>query len=318
MNINKSTCFKTLLAALSLSQLTACFGPNETDNQIKTPATHALQAPAALTLATWNVEHLAYPADSGCKPRNPTDVAALKAYAAQLNADIVALQEVASVEAVAQIFPKDQWQIVLSKRAKSETYSCRENGYTSTQQRVAFAVRKSLPVLNTRHYDELAQGLNGLRYGLSITVDTADGATEVLNVHLKSGCFVDDYEKSDRKACPTFAKQAVWLDKWFEAKEASNEPYVVMGDFNHRLATQNNRFMKELASNSDGSASTLNHITHKVVSCHPRYPAPIDHVFAGGLTHTQAANVQMRYFADNSEEAMLSDHCAVTFTLENK
>ena len=315
MKITQANCFKAVLGAVVLSQITACFGPQESNQQSQSSAPMSSEA---LTFATWNVEHLAYPANKGCKPRSKADLAAMQAYAANLNADIIALQEVASAQAIAQIFPQDQWQIIVSKRADSEVYSCRETGNTSTQQKVAFAIRKGIPVLKQHHYDELALGLNGLRYGLSVTVDTADGATEVMNVHLKSGCFVDDYEKSDRKACPTFAKQAVWLDKWFEAKEASNEPYVVMGDFNHRLATQNNRFMKELASNSDGSASTLNHVTDKVVSCHPRYPAPIDHVFAGGLTHTQAANVQMRYFADNSEEAMLSDHCAVTFTLENK
>ncbi|ATC96395.1 endonuclease/exonuclease/phosphatase family protein [Pseudoalteromonas tunicata] len=310
----KAKCVNALFAALALTQLTACFGPNEATSS----ATSESIAPSinALSFATWNMEHLAYPADTGCKPRSKSEIAAMQAYAASLDADIIALQEVASVKAIAQVFPEDQWQIIISKRADSEVYSCRESGNTSTQQKVAFAVRKSIPVLNTHHYDELALGLNGLRYGLSVTVDTADGATEVLNVHLKSGCFVDDYEKSDRKACPTFAKQAVWLDKWFERKEASKQPYIVMGDFNHRLATDNNRLMQELANNSNGAASTLKHITQNVVSCHPRYPAPIDHQFAGGFSQAIPTNVQMRYFADKSETAMLSDHCAVTFTLK--
>ncbi|XQF91588.1 endonuclease/exonuclease/phosphatase family protein (plasmid) [Pseudoalteromonas espejiana] len=51
-----------------------------------------------LKVVTWNVEHLAYPINTGCKPRTPSDIEAMKAYANSLNADAFALQEVASKE----------------------------------------------------------------------------------------------------------------------------------------------------------------------------------------------------------------------------
>lgn len=68
---------------------------------------------AELQVVTWNVEHLAYPIDTGCKPRTPEEITQLQAYANSLNADIVALQEVDSLEAVSLLFPSEQWQIVM-------------------------------------------------------------------------------------------------------------------------------------------------------------------------------------------------------------
>jgi hypothetical protein len=52
------------------------------------------EAPRLLTLATWNLEHLAEKDGMGCRPRTAQDYALLKAYAEQLNAVIVAVQEV--------------------------------------------------------------------------------------------------------------------------------------------------------------------------------------------------------------------------------
>ena len=96
-----------------------------------------------LKVVTWNVEHLAYPLNTGCKPRTLSDIEAMKAYANSLNADIFALQEVASKEALKQIFPQSEWQLIVSNRAASPAYTCRKTGALSTQQKVAFAVKKA-------------------------------------------------------------------------------------------------------------------------------------------------------------------------------
>ena len=43
--------------------------------------------PSQLTVATWNVEHLAYPIDAGCKPRTESDINAMREYVNKVDAD---------------------------------------------------------------------------------------------------------------------------------------------------------------------------------------------------------------------------------------
>jgi len=134
---------------------------------------------------------------------------------------------------------------------------------------------------------------------------------------MKSGCFVDNYSREDSDACQTLARQAPILDGWIESKEAANEPYMVMGDFNHRLSAPYNHLTQMLESNSDGSVSTLDIATEELIGCHPWYPAPIDHVMLGELSDpTLTVTPATHPFDDMDPDMMLSDHCAVSLTLQ--
>lgn len=271
-----------------------------------------------ITVATWNVEHLAFPIDSGCKPRTAEEIAELKAYAQSINADVVALQEVASAEAVELLFPLEQWRIFMSTRPDSESYSCRGSGNTSTQQKLAFAVQKQLNVSNVIPLADLNLGRLGLRYGLEIQLESDFGPLSLLNVHLKSGCFVDNLLTSDREACEVLARQAPILESWIDEKETLGKPYVVLGDFNHRLSAPYNQLTRDLTTSSDGIKRSIVNTGANLIGCHPRYPAPIDHVFIGNLDRSSIAyNTKVHRFDDMQEDAMLSDHCAVATTLSS-
>ena len=271
---------------------------------------------APWVIATWNVEHLAYPATAGCKPRDSEELSALRAYASSLNADIVGLQEVASTEAINLIFPEDEWQLYLSGRPDSEPYECRRTGFTSTQQKVAYAVRKGIEVKDVRTLADFGLDEPGLRHGLELVVDSPLGEVHVLNVHMKSGCFVDNYSRADSEACEMFARQAPVLDRWIEERERLGTPYIALGDFNHRLSAPYNHLTRQLTTNSDGSDSTLVNTTAHLIGCHPWYPAPIDHIFVGGDVAEGVQKVgDVVPFDDMEVEAMLSDHCAMTLTL---
>ncbi|HDY90579.1 MAG TPA: endonuclease/exonuclease/phosphatase [Pseudoalteromonas sp.] len=265
-----------------------------------------------LKVATWNVEHLAYPIDTGCRTRTPSEIAAMKAYAKNLGADIIALQEVGSKAALQQIFSEDDWQLIMSTRADSKAYTCRKTGALSTQQKVAFAVKKAIPVLNTAAIDKLALKRAGLRYGLQITVNTPNGPTDILNVHMKSGCFVDDYLKSDSPACKTYAQQVPILDNWIAKREATNTPYIVLGDFNHRISAPYNQLTRTLLSNERSTSITTNNL----IGCQARYPAPIDHIIVGKMDAKNIAkSAQGHKYKNMDDEAMLSDHCAVSVSI---
>ena len=265
-----------------------------------------------LKVVTWNVEHLAYPIDKGCRPRTPVELAELQTYARGLDADIVALQEVGSKSAVHLLFPAEEWTVIMSGRPNSPSYDCRGNGFKSTQQKVAFAVKKPLNIFGVKSLVDLSLGRIGLRYGLEIKVETSHGLTDILNVHLKSGCFVDDYYDKDSHACRLIKRQVPVLQNWVIEQNNSNTPYVILGDFNHRISIPYNRMTRKLRGTDDD----LSIATKELVGCHPRYPVPIDHIVVGNMDDAMAKQTAKVYaFKDMRENAMLSDHCAVAVTL---
>jgi predicted secreted acid phosphatase/endonuclease/exonuclease/phosphatase family metal-dependent hydrolase len=308
---------KTLLRmALVVLACSACSATNNTRLAATPPPLVKPITVDGITLATWNIEHLSFPAELGCKPRSQAQINAMKAYVDRLDVDIFALQEVASKQAIQQIFGADKWHIIVSERTPSRTYTCRGSDNLSTQQKVAFAVRQHIPILASKNYTDLAIDREGLRYGLSVTLTTPKGETEILNLHLKSGCFVDNYSRADSEACQVFAKQAPILDAWVEAKERNQQPYIMLGDFNHRLSAPYNQLTRELFVNTNGSASSLFNTTADLIGCHPYYPAPIDHILAGGFQSPYVTLYSQTHKFDNMKvDDMLSDHCAVTVSI---
>ena len=274
----------------------------------------------SLVVATWNIEHLAENNGQGCKARNETDYEQLKEYASNLKADVVALQEVESAKAVSRIFPEDEWQIIISDRPDSQTYTCRESGLTSTQQKTAFAVRNSLKIDSVEQLKAIAIPRPGLRQGIKLTVQHADEKLHIVNLHLKSGCFVDDYLDSDRESCAVLAQQVKILDDYLESQPLNQENWIVLGDFNHRLANPNNRFRKDLFHSPGLFADTslpnkqLQNLTDGKTGCHPKYPAPIDHIFISSALSTQynSESIKFHYFDNMNIDDMLSDHCALS------
>ena len=271
-----------------------------------------------ITVATWNVEHLAFPIDTGCKPRTPADIEKLMAYVQTLGADVVALQEIGSLEAAAELFPSDQWQIVMSPRPDSKSYTCRGSENTSTQQKLAFAIKKSLKLNSITPIDDFGLDSSGLRYGLEIQIQSEFGELSLLNVHLKSGCFVDNLLRSDKEACATLAKQAPVLDNWIEQKEKLGTPYIILGDFNHRLTAPYNQLTQIITTDLTGERRSLVNSGADLIGCHPYYPAPIDHVFLGNFNFAAVEHqAKSHHFTDMQPDAMLSDHCALSTSISN-
>lgn len=276
-----------------------------------------------IRIATWNTEHLAYPIEQGCNPRTADELLKLQAYARNLDADIIGLQEVASREAVKLLFPESHWTIIVSDRPDSEPYNCRGSGFTSTQQKVAFAVKKTLKVTAVKHLNEFGLDSPGLRYGLEIDVELDNSENKisqsisVLNLHMKSGCFVDNHSRSDSSACQVFTRQALLLDNWVDEKEQQDKPYFIVGDFNHRLSAPYNHLTQALHTDNKQNQNTLINTGAQIIGCHPYYPAPIDHIFAGKInTADWQYKAQVIGFDDLTVESMLSDHCAIVTDIQ--
>ena len=269
-----------------------------------------------LTVATWNLEHLASDGNLGCKVRTESDYKLLSQYVNTVDADVFALQEVASEAAVARIFNPQQWQIIMSSRADSPSYTCRGNGNLSTQQKVAFAVKKSIQVTNLKHLTSFSKVKLGAREGLQLSLDYNNQTINLLNLHLKSGCFTQDYSQSDSASCQVFAKQVDILKQYVASQLGNDDKWLMLGDFNHHVADKNNKFRNVLFdAMAAPTNNTLTVLTDEKVSCHPKYPAPIDHIISSSaMTNTLSTPPVIFHKYAQPPKTMLSDHCALSAT----
>ena len=87
---------------------------------LRSAAGRAAGATAAeLKLATWNLEWLttqrSRPARRYVRPKQPEDIDLLRRYAVELDADVIAVQEVDGPAIAARVFPPDRYSIHMSR-----------------------------------------------------------------------------------------------------------------------------------------------------------------------------------------------------------
>lgn len=190
-----------------------------------------------LKVASWNIAWLG---SHEYNKRSASDYQELARYAKQLDADVIAMQEVESAE----------W----AKKVLGDDY---EFFFTTKDwvQRVGVAVRKSSGYkADAIEYIELDQGL--ARRGMDVTLTKGDKSVRLLAVHMKSGCFdkaldqasiakmpnTNEKEAYAKTACAELAKQAIPLEAWVDARAKEGIPFILLGDFNRR-------FVRDIALN---------------------------------------------------------------------
>ncbi|WP_052737578.1 endonuclease/exonuclease/phosphatase family protein [Grimontia sp. AD028] len=263
-------------------------------------------------VVTWNMEHLAAKDGEGCFPREQRDYEALANFASTVKADIYAVQEVESVDALKRVFPEDKFDYVISDRA-STSYEC-DDFYPekSTPQRVGFAIRKDINYIDTKEDDLNELTLNGkLRYGIAI--ELPDANLKILNVHLKSGCWGDPISKG-WSSCKKLRQQLPILKDWI-ADNSTDSGVMVLGDFNRRLAAPGDTTVQYLGAGIYNAVGVT-------PGCHPKYPDLIDHILLTPKATDLLKQPGIDVYAFGSkkgiarEDKMLSDHCPISVTLE--
>jgi 5'-nucleotidase (lipoprotein e(P4) family) len=283
---------------------------------LMTPATHvALRAHCAQNGGMVGGDDRTLPcAITQREPRTPDDYKSLRAYAAQLRGDIVALQEVDGPDAAEQVFPG--YDFCFSTRAHTQ-----KNG---------FAIRRGLPHRCEPEYEPLSVG-NAVRRGVVVTFfpGTAN-EFRLMSVHLKSGCPVGPLTAPGRN-CDLLAKQVAPLEAWIEGEASSGRRFGVLGDFNRRFTLEkgplrdaDGRLLNVYAEIDDGvpAASKLVNVTasQKFTPCtsDSEYREYIDTILLG---RDLAKSVQKKSFVRvtfNDADAKthwLSDHCPVGIEL---
>ena len=256
-----------------------------------------------LKIATWNLNWLTtrQSGDSALPPdvqtRNDEDFDRLGQYAQDLNADVIAVQEVDGFRAASKLFPRDRYSIHMTR--------------DHVVQRVGIAVRRTL------HYDvnpdvtELSK--DHLRSGADITLHLGTHDLRVLAVHLKTGCWRQPLPKTQSQACRELLEQEAPLQGWISARKAAGEAFIILGDFNRSMDGRD-AFFAALQQAAPLVRATEGHSS-------PCWGGGdfIDHILAGGpaTQWMQADSLKVLVYQETEKawKERLSDHCPVSVRL---
>ena len=255
---------------------------------------------ADLKVATWNLDWLttraagdpALPSD--VTPRGDDDFGRLAQYAVELNADVIAIQEVDGFRAATKVFPPDRYSIHMTR--------------DHVTQRVGIAVRRGLKY--DMNPDVTALGANHLRSGADITVHLPGSDLRVLAVHLKTGCRNQPLAKAHDRSCLALRDQVPIVAAWIEERVKEGTPFIVLGDFN-RWMDGRDTVLADLRRAAPLARATEGHSS-------PCWGAEnfIDHILAGGAAANwmQADTLKVLIYreTDKAMKDRLSDHCPVS------
>ena len=266
-------------------------------------ALDAAQA-AELKLATWNLEWLTdrsrddaqLPADA--HPKQKQDIELLRQYAKELDADVVAIQEVDGTRMAEMVFPADRYAVHLT--------------HDRVVQRTGIAVRRGINFDINPDLTSLDVG-GQLRSGADITLHLARFSLRLLAVHLKTGCFDKGLARTSRRACVELGQQIPPLRDWISARRSEGVAFAILGDFNRHMDGRDQlwaslRKAAPMTRTTEGSAS-------------PCWggEAFIDHILLGGAARGWLLPDSLRVLtyreAGYAWKVRLSDHCPVSVRL---
>jgi endonuclease/exonuclease/phosphatase family metal-dependent hydrolase len=273
-------------------------------------------APRQLHIATWNMAWLLHPAtvrlariacrDGGraavpCdvargEARDSADFGRLAALVRQLDADVIAFQEVENAAVARKVF---------------RGYSICIAGGPGAQH-AGFAVRSTLRFECPAPLDTLTAGGRG-RPGQPLQLfPRAAAPIELLSVHLKSGCARDPLD-SPTAACRLLADQALALGDWIAANADAGTHFIVLGDLNRPAGEPDDPFWSRL--HPETFLSSASRLPFRNCVFGAPYGEFIDHILVGTSLAAQLAEggfSQLRYRPDEAIQFQLSDHCPVS------
>lgn len=254
-------------------------------------------------IATWNIEHLRAQNQVGAVKRDNADFARLAELASELDADIIALQEVDGPEAAARVFDDNTYNFFFSDR--------------DDKQRTGFAVRNDIPVISDLDFVELSIG-DSVRRGTDITVEIDGQPLRLLSVHLKSGCF-DRPLNSSSSSCQKLAQQVPLMESWIDDRTIEGVPFIVLGDYNRRFDAPGDEFFPDIDDAAPPGLDLVRVTDGRTSEClDGRFPLYIDHIILDEQTApfvVPASFRQVLITQNDMDEFALSDHCAISVDL---
>ncbi|MGB1320422.1 MAG: endonuclease/exonuclease/phosphatase family protein [Vibrio gallaecicus] len=267
-----------------------------------------------LTITTWNIEWLTTKTTNelNIPQRTYTDENKLSDYFNKLNSDIIAFQEVDSIEALSRI-SGNKFDLLLSDRAIPAN---RRHQFSNVNQYTGFAIRKGLSI--TDYEDFPLESNSKLRFASYISVDIEGNEVHLLSIHLKAGCS-GAYRRN--KNCQRLKAQGERLNQWIRAREENNDAYIILGDFNHNLAYPNDWLWDILTDNTTATLATKNtQAKCKIRSNRHKgkihqFRSVIDHIVVSDSLSFQPAE-QNLFKTQDVLDFQLSDHCPVSSVVQ--
>lgn len=264
----------------------------------------------ALRVATWNLEHLDDSDSDGCLPREQADYDAIATQVRDLALDIVAFQEVENEVAAHRVFPRADWHVEVSRRPDTggrlacPGRSRRLRGHLAT----GFAIRRGIAYHRNPDLESLGEATPFQRWGTDITVTEDGHDLRLLSVHLVSGCWgvENDRNSRDERDCAVLRGQIDQLKTWADTRRAEGLAFVILGDFNRRLAVLDDWAWQLL---SPPSAPLVLPTSDLTTQCDLRFTELIDHLVPGGGAETLLVPGSIHEWPRQSEHP---DHCAVS------
>ena len=261
-----------------------------------------------LRIAAWNFEHLNADGSEGCIDRTDEDYELLRQSVRKQKFDVVAFQEVNDLAAAETVFSPTEWNLEISKRPQREpTRECYDSPGRFLQHiATGFAIRKGIDYKRHTDVKELGLGRNFHRWGTDISIES-ESNLRLLNVHLASGCWGSREDEDEGRAttCANLRTQFETLVEWRDARIGANDSFVILGDFNRRLAVPQD-WGWTMLNTKDRTLELLT--TAGGSKCHPRFTEFIDHIIVGDLTGSLLVE---NSFREGPRVADHPDHCAV-------
>ena len=260
-------------------------------------------------MAAWNLEHLNDTDRGGCVARTRADYDALARQVAALDADVVAFQEVENEAAARRVFPAQEWHVAVSSRPTTgRGRACRDRpharlGHLAT----GFAIRRGISWRRNGDLAALGESNPFQRWGTDITVTVSGLELRLLSVHLRTGCWgaAQDRDGGRTEGCAVLRAQMGRLKSWGDARRAEGTAFVILGDFNRRLAVPDDWAWGLL---SPPSAPLRLATAGLVTRCDLRFRELIDHLVLGGGAEAMLVPGSVR---DLPRHGPHPDHCAV-------
>jgi endonuclease/exonuclease/phosphatase family metal-dependent hydrolase len=254
-----------------------------------------------LKLATWNLEWLTtnsldLPTDA--HPKRPEDIDLLRRYAGELNADVIAIEEVDGPAIAARVFQPDKYSVHMS--------------HDRVVQRVGIVVRRGIPYSVNPDLAGLdVDPEHQLRSGVDITLQQPP--LRILAVHLKTGCFDQRLNNHTHRSCAELREQVPPLLDWIAARRREGVAFAILGDFNRHMDGRDQlwsalRRVAPLTRATEGHSS-------------PCWggEAFIDHIILGGAARDwfEPDTLRVLSYRETGPEwkERLSDHCPVSVRL---
>lgn len=265
--------------------------------------TAAKQVPARITLGTFNMEWFGDNSPDDRKPRTGTDDALLARLIRDMDADVLALQEIENAEALKRLLRLlPEYRFIL--------------GSTGGKQHVGFLYRLPVEIDNVQELAAIAVEEGRTRAGLLVRCGIGQTHWLMLVVHLKATSRADSTPALESRSRELRRLQAtqirVWADSVLEKTKEQN--IIILGDWNDSPRK------KQSALDTLKSALRLTFLTSDCMSCIYSGLPTIDHIVMSDsalryVLHGTLRTVNFRAMLPDKEAQRVSDHCPVVIQI---